>query len=135
MKSNFYTQKCSISLRYLEQLQTKDQEHKADQSLMLEKDTQICQLEAEKHDLQNAHDYLRAEHNHYLAQYQVVVTDKNFLESDVQQLRKENNDLKDKEVKLTADNILLQAELQTVTKQVQVCSSLTVEAERQSVGC
>ncbi len=67
IKSNFHAQKCSISLRYLEQLQ--DQEHKADQSLMLEKDTQICQLEAEKHDLQNAHDHLRAEHNHYLTQY------------------------------------------------------------------
>ena len=85
---------------------------------MLEKDTQICQLEAEKHDLQNAHDHLRAECNHNLAQYQVVVTDKNFLESDVQQLRKENNDLRDREVELVADNIQLQAELQTVTKQV-----------------
>ncbi len=41
MKSDFCAQKCSISLRYLEQLQTKDQEHKAEnQSLMLEKDTQ-----------------------------------------------------------------------------------------------
>ncbi len=70
MKSDFHAQKCSISLRYLEQLQTRDQEHKAeDQSLMLEKDAQICQLEAEKHDLQNAHDHLRAEHNHYLTQY------------------------------------------------------------------
>ena len=106
MKSDFHAQKCSISIRYLEQLQTKDQEHKAeDQSLMLEKDTQICQLEAEKHDLQNAHDYLRVEQNYYLAQYQVVVFDKNFLESDVQQLRKENKDLKDQVVKLVADNI------------------------------
>ena len=59
MKSDFCTQKYCISLKYLEQLQTKDQEHKAeDQSLKLEKDTQICQLQAEKQDLQNLHDYL-----------------------------------------------------------------------------
>ena len=97
MKSDFCAQKCSISLRYLEQLQAKDQEHKAeDQSLMLEKDAQICQLEAEKQDLQKTHDHLRAECNHYLVQYQVVVTDKNFLESDVHQLRKENSNLKDR---------------------------------------
>ncbi len=105
MKSDFHAQKCSISLRYPEQLQTKDQEYKVDQSLMLEKDTQICQLKAEKYDLQNAHDHLRAEHNHYLTQYQVIVSNNNFLESDVQQLRTENNDLKDREAKLVADNI------------------------------
>ncbi len=60
----------------------------------------------------------------------MVVTDKNFLESNVQQLKKENNDLKEREAELVADNIWLQAELQIVTKQVQEFNSLTVEASQ-----
>ncbi len=66
-------------------------------------------------------------HNYYLAQYQVVVTDKNFLMCSSWEKKRMTWKT---EVKLTADNIWLWAELQTATKQFQLFNSLTVEASQ-----